>query len=673
MKRKLPYIAAMIVLLFAALAVSQSRVTRTPPVPAADSIVVTDFIPASELRAIQQYTSTTDLTVYLQAALDAACATTGSGGTVAYGSGRVYFPPGRYRTGPLVVGCDSLRIIGSGEVFYSSPRRSELYAVGNCNGTANSGIINITGKNHVTIEGFVIQGADALCDGVASKQSRYTTFKQNFVLGLSALPSREATASASTDLVTVESSSTMNIANGDRIEFRYSRISPAALPTGLAEDTGYFVRDKSGNSFKVSATAGGAAIDLTTDGTAAFYALRKVYTATLDTGSDVFTVAGHGFSAGEQVEVSSTTGRTGYPASAESVPDQTTLYVINPTTNTFQLAWTWGGAAINWTSTGSGTLKVAHSYAAFRNSGSLYEKIEHNTMSGAGYCYKSKSSDWNLPNYYGCNVCRIVENNCFSRRGISAAGHSVIHGNTFEVDLDWPARAVLDMCDPSFASNYTATGNYLELDAGGRLLVGARTCNATRANITGNQLIGSTVNDIGTRGMLLEELESGDLVSGNYIGSFERCFSMTTVSATVGEYGAANLLGNALNCTTGGFLAQNTTFAANPYGYIYSDKETAGIQLNGRLIFSTRYDTTAGITTIDLKLGSFFHFEASAPNEIATVSNKVRGHFFCVAAANGNTTLDGATFGLAGDTTLAAGKAACFVVDNNTQIRPIGL
>lgn len=39
-----------------------------------------------------------------------------------------------------------------------------------------------------------------------------------------------------------------------------------SLPTGLSEGTRYFVRDAATDSFKVSLTDGGAAIDLTTDG-----------------------------------------------------------------------------------------------------------------------------------------------------------------------------------------------------------------------------------------------------------------------------------------------------------------------------------------------------------------------------------------------------------------------
>jgi hypothetical protein len=40
----------------------------------------------------------------------------------------------------------------------------------------------------------------------------------------------------------------------------------SVVPTGLVEGTIYFVRDTAGDTFKLAATSGGAAIDLTTDG-----------------------------------------------------------------------------------------------------------------------------------------------------------------------------------------------------------------------------------------------------------------------------------------------------------------------------------------------------------------------------------------------------------------------
>lgn len=66
------------------------------------------------------------------------------------------------------------------------------------------------------------------------------------------------TAAAATDVFTAPGHA---LANGDAVAFR-----GATLPGGIVAGTIYYVRDVSGTTFKVSATLGGVAINLTTDG-----------------------------------------------------------------------------------------------------------------------------------------------------------------------------------------------------------------------------------------------------------------------------------------------------------------------------------------------------------------------------------------------------------------------
>ena len=68
------------------------------------------------------------------------------------------------------------------------------------------------------------------------------------------------TAVAGTDLCTVYG---RTFADGDRLQVLNSG---GSLPGGLAVGTTYFVRDASGSTFKVSLTAGGSAIDITSAG-----------------------------------------------------------------------------------------------------------------------------------------------------------------------------------------------------------------------------------------------------------------------------------------------------------------------------------------------------------------------------------------------------------------------
>jgi hypothetical protein len=66
-----------------------------------------------------------------------------------------------------------------------------------------------------------------------------------------------ASATASTDTLTATAHGK---ADGDKVVFQ-----TGYAPTGLSAGTVYFVRDSTANTFKVAATAGGAALDITGD------------------------------------------------------------------------------------------------------------------------------------------------------------------------------------------------------------------------------------------------------------------------------------------------------------------------------------------------------------------------------------------------------------------------
>jgi hypothetical protein len=73
------------------------------------------------------------------------------------------------------------------------------------------------------------------------------------------------TAKATGDVVT---SHGHGLANGDRVLIR--NVFAESVPTGLAEGTLYFVVGATTDTFQVSLTSGGAAVDITADGEVAF-------------------------------------------------------------------------------------------------------------------------------------------------------------------------------------------------------------------------------------------------------------------------------------------------------------------------------------------------------------------------------------------------------------------
>lgn len=86
------------------------------------------------------------------------------------------------------------------------------------------------------------------------------------------------TVDASTDVITRNSH---GFSDGDRVSF-----SAATIPTGLVAGQVYFVRDQTANTFKVSATSGGTAINITANGTTVVVWLTRTYDQ--QTGADLF-------------------------------------------------------------------------------------------------------------------------------------------------------------------------------------------------------------------------------------------------------------------------------------------------------------------------------------------------------------------------------------------------
>lgn len=123
--------------------------------------------------------------------------------------------------------------------------------------------------------------------------------------------------------------------------YQSDRVTPAAL---AAADV---VRFKIWDSTDVDAAP---ALDL--DSVA-----LPTATFTADAGTDFATSAAHGLTNGQRVTVSSSGT---LPA---GLSDTLTYYVVNKTTDTFQLSLTSGGAAVDITSTGSGTHTWVRAYS----------------------------------------------------------------------------------------------------------------------------------------------------------------------------------------------------------------------------------------------------------------------------------------------------------------------
>lgn len=185
------------------------------------------------------------------------------------------------------------------------------------------------------------------------------------------LPTRaiEFTVNAGTDVVTTSVPHGLVEATAVRL------VSTHTLPAPLSAGTTYYVIYISPTTFTLSLTPGGAVVNISNTGTGThgFEVVRAGFRAaaltelfepfepvvrdrvfTVVAATDVFTSAAHGFVVNDQLLVLSPSGGE-IPGGLNPT---ITYFVIAPTANTFQLALTAGGAAVDVTSTGVGTQRV---------------------------------------------------------------------------------------------------------------------------------------------------------------------------------------------------------------------------------------------------------------------------------------------------------------------------
>lgn len=142
--------------------------------------------------------------------------------------------------------------------------------------------------------------------------------------------------------------------NGSRVVFT----STGTVPGGLTSGTTYYVVGTATNTFQVSATLGGSAVDITDIGSGLHTVTRTKVLSTsfdpedIDYSTDVITLANHDYANGDRVLL--------YNATTMPTPlvENKFYYIVNRATNTFQLSATSGGAAVDITFCGEGSTSI---------------------------------------------------------------------------------------------------------------------------------------------------------------------------------------------------------------------------------------------------------------------------------------------------------------------------
>lgn len=171
---------------------------------------------------------------------------------------------------------------------------------------------------------------------------------------------------------------------------------------------------------------------------------------TFDNTTDVWTLASHGLLNGDLVQLTNAGGAlpTGYAVA-------TVYYVISATSNTFQLAATRGGAAVNGTTNGTGTQTVHNKFQMPDARG--YTRIALDNLGGSA-----------------ANVITSASTNGANSTSLGAKGGAQTHtlvtaempAHTHAVDGgDTPAGAVIGF--PSWQTNWTIQSDGVTQSTGG--------------------------------------------------------------------------------------------------------------------------------------------------------------------------------------------------------------
>ena len=201
-------------------------------------------------------------------------------------------------------------------------------------------------------------------------------------------PSTTAIAVTMTDVGDTVNLTAHGLSNSDEVSF-----ATVVTTTGILINTVYFVVGATANTFQVSLTAGGAAINLVTNGsgtlrykatvtaiTAAVNAAVPTVSVTFTDAGDLVTSVAHGFVNGDVVSfafpIVSTTG----------ISINTAYFVVGATANTFQVSLTSGGVAIVLTTNGSGTLARA---VTFTDVGDTVNRVAHGYVNGDAVFFSS--------------------------------------------------------------------------------------------------------------------------------------------------------------------------------------------------------------------------------------------------------------------------------------------
>jgi hypothetical protein len=578
------------------------------------------FIDPSLWAGISAGTALVDHRAALQAAIDYVVASVGIG-TLILPAGVIGID---CSTTPLIIPT-GIRIRGAGCNGFATTSTT-IRAMGHSRPTTaniyGSAMIYVASTLGVTLEHFAVDRAGFDGDGIVWINCTGTTFQHLAFSGFQGTKYKTASsANAGTDIITGPSGTSALTSNGQHIQFWVGTQPGDALPTAVGGDlatlTKYFLRDKSGNTFKVSRTVGGAAIDITANGTGlwGFYFDAAVWESS-STGTDTINITTSPFVVGQKV--------------ACTIPHQPTLVgltmpnfvtenysywvVATPTADSFQIATSPGGTPITVTTTGGLSNKPiwALEYSPIRGSGNLYAIWDDLRLSGAVTGYKILIGEAGGGAYYGVNVGRF--SNLVGGVGHTFHGICTLQDCSFEGSHVHPSKGAVRVA----GAGVLLDNVYIEAGLGTSIPVGYIIDGA--ATMVGCNAYGPDVDHAGSIGLVFRAASTNPptLIGCNF---YDYDYDFTIADPGGLDNGEANFVsigGDSTRCNSSSQMANQVMTGTQQQHYI-QHKRNIGYQIGGAVVQQLR-QTANNPTTLELGLGNVIQIEGNTAHTISTIT-----------------------------------------------------
>lgn len=423
-----------------------------------------------------------------------------------------------------------------------------------------------------------------------------------------------------------------DFANGDEVKYNVPS-APASALGGLTNGTNYFIISATANTFQLSATSGGSAIDITANN-------ELTFDADNPTVKDIVNnkiVAANTFTSGDYV-----TYENGGGTDISGLTNNANYYIVNATSSEFQLSTTSGGAAIDLTADPTLTfdgdsatvVDIVNDKIVIANTFSDGDEVTYSNGGGVNiggltdgtiyFIISSSSSEFQLSATSGGSAITLTANNEVTVDStdtaiVDAVNDKIVIANTFNngEEVVYSNGGGTDIAGLVNATNYfiinaSATEFQLSATSGGAAIditdVGTGTAHVFRQDIGSAHTLEL---DIGSAHKIRVDVGDNHQLERINFGNLDQTVSGLQPDTSVVTVNGNN--GSQVNASTNAIVASN--IFVDQTQVVYSNG--GGVNIGG-LVTGTTYflkntsssqfslSTTSGGSVIDL----------TAPNQV---------------------------------------------------------